>query len=147
MKHLAAPLALLVLAGAAGCADPSRVDAVEAGLARVRAEGTLRDQKLVWLHDHQMILAAYAVRRDEREALAKRIAALEAENAALLQRLSRAERRIEAAGGDAHAGPARALDEQIPYELASHHPDGSPAAPAPDHTQPPRRTLDERVPY
>jgi hypothetical protein len=134
MKHLTAPLAMLLVACTAGCADPSRVDAVEAGLARVRAEGTLRDQKLAWLHDHQTILAAYAVRRDEREALAKRIAALEAENAALLQRLSRAEHRLDAATGVPPA-PTRTLDEQVPYELVS------------DRAQPARRTLDERVPY
>jgi hypothetical protein len=145
MKHLSAPLALLLLACTAGCADPSRVDAVEADLARVRAEGTLRDQKIAWLHDHQMILAAYAVRRDEREALAKRIAALEAENAALLQRLSRAEHRLDAVPmgtsppnpgtGNAPPAPTRTLDEQVPYELMS------------DRAQPARRTLDERVPY
>jgi hypothetical protein len=115
MKHLSAPVTLLVIAGATGCADPSRLDALEAGLARVRAEGTLRDQKIAWLHHNQTIVAAYAVPRDEREALARRIAALEAENAALLKRLARAERRLEAAGSDAQEPPRRTLDEQVPY--------------------------------
>ncbi len=62
---------------------------MEAGLARVRAEGVQRDRKLEWLHQGQAVLAERGgvVGND---ALVRRIAALQAENAALQQRLARA---------------------------------------------------------
>lgn len=167
MAHRPSPLVLLLLATAAGCADPSRLDAVEAGLARVRAEGALRDQKLEWLRWAQSVVAERT--GPGGDAHVKQIAALQAENAALAHRLERAERRLDAAppagDGQRPASPpalsssasrsahTRSLDQRVPYEIASRpigDRDGA-SAQLPGHLDvrlaAPRRALDETVPY
>jgi len=150
MKHVPAGIALLTILGAAGCADPSRLDALEANLGRARAEAALRDRKLEWLRWGQSVLAERAALQGSapRPAdLLEKIAALQAENAALRARLDRAERRLDEAHPDAPPRPAhaRTLDAQVPYELTAAK---DPAGPPPDRSdKAPRRTLDETVPY
>ena len=164
MKHVPAGIALFTIFGAVGCANPSRVDALEANLARVRAEAALHDRKIEWLHQRQSVLADRYVQA-AREAgstsraaaeLLDRIAALQTENAALRTRLDRAEQRLDEASAEAdraQAAPARAargraLDARVPYELASAPERAGRAGRATEGAdKPPRRTLDETVPY
>lgn len=127
---------VLAVAGAAGCADPSRCDAVEANLARVRAEAAQRDAQVAWILYQQRVLSERVDVQgiDGRDALIRMIAALKTENAVLAERLDRAERRL-----GLPAAQPRALDDGVPFVQAIAHPH-------PRDTAPPR-TLDERVPY
>jgi hypothetical protein len=115
-----------LIGGAAGCADPSRVDAVERELARVHAESAQRQRETAWLYWATNILVERTrapAGGDGREALVRRIAALEAQNAALAARLDRAEHRLDPSAPSAPAAspqptPTRVLDQTSPYEAA-----------------------------
>jgi hypothetical protein len=163
------PFALLILGATSACVDASRVDALDESVARMRAESALRDQQIGWLRWGQVVLAGEVYGHGgDRDALARKVAALETENADLSARLDRAERRD--APDTPSAAPAvatRVLDENVPYEVggfavpvrgraATRRPDkravtlgdgqrlpGPPARPVSAHA----RRLDETVPY
>jgi hypothetical protein len=148
------PFALLILGATSACVDASRVDALDESVARMRAESALRDQQIGWLRWGQVVLAGVVYGRGgDRDALARKVATLEAQNADLSARLDRAERRGDAPDTLA-AAPAvatRVLDENVPYEVggfavATRRADKRPgvsARPVSAHA----RRLDETVPY
>jgi hypothetical protein len=166
--------ALLLSAAAPACVDAARVDALEANVARIRAESAQRalqqEQQLGWLRWGQIVLArdVYGQAADH-DVLVRKLAVLEAENAELTARLERAEQRRDAprampadalglrpglrADEPPYApGPARVLDETIPYDVGSFVPavakktEKRPAPPARVPSAHARR-LDEAVPY
>lgn len=162
MHHLPPRIAtlcgVLLLGATTGCVDPSRVDALDQNLARVRAETAQRDAQIQWLRWGQMVLSNQVQLQVavEREATARKVAALEVQNAALVQRLQRAEQKLGLERTDPPAAPARKLDEVSPYNLAGFQ--AAPrAADKPEEpvfelvkrasARAPSRTLDETVPY
>jgi hypothetical protein len=86
-----AALAAALVLGALGCADTSRCDAALASVERARAEAAQRDAQLAWLRAQLAQFASDLIARNaaDRDLLLARIAALEATNAALVQRLDR----------------------------------------------------------
>jgi|HubBroStandDraft_6_1064221.scaffolds.fasta_scaffold221056_1 hypothetical protein len=153
--------ALLLLGATSACVDASRVDALEAGVARMRVDAAQRDwqreQQIAWLRWGQVMLAGEVRGHGtDRDGLARRLAALEAENADLTARLERAEQRRDlpvAVPSPAFAlveTPARVLDENVPYDLGGFVPrrPGKRAAPPPPRPASVHaRRLDENVPY
>jgi hypothetical protein len=113
MHHLPPRIASLcgtfLLLGATGCVDSARIDALDQNLARVRAESAQRDAQIQWLRWGQMVLSTQF--QAEREATARRVASLEAQNAALLQRLQRAEQKLGLErAADPGPAPARVFE-------------------------------------
>jgi hypothetical protein len=171
---------LLLLAGAStACVDEARCDAALAGVAGVRSEAarreTQRDAQIAWLRWWQTSMAVQlqsVAANAGNDALKRQLAALEAENAMLAQRLERAERRIEEARAPASsvehglaAQPPvapRRLDPVVPYDLTgflsrppssgkreAHGATGAASRPLERRDPVPagQRTLDETVPY
>lgn len=150
--------ALLLLVGAPACVDASRVDVLETSVARMAAEAAqrdqVRDQQVGWLRWGQIVLAGEVYgHSSDRDGLARRLAALEAENAALTARLEHAEQHREAPRIAFVDAPARVLDETVPYDLGfvARRPDKRlgkrPEAPPPRAASAHARRLDENVPY
>lgn len=170
-----------IVALASGCIDEARCDAAMDGIARARREAVQRDLQIAWLGWQQAQIAAAVVdggtrvtSDPERDAMQRRIAALEAENASLMVRLGRAERELAAPRGSLsrrrldEAVPydrvavrpsdddglvrrgmlpsARTLDEAVPYELQAEH-RAAPLTTLRASKPPSKRTLDESVPY
>ena len=79
--------------GATSCADNSRCDAALASIERARAEARQHDAQLTWLRMQLAVFAAELQARNaaDRDVLLQRLALLQAENAALAQRLDHAQ--------------------------------------------------------
>ena len=152
--------AAVLLAGAStACVDEARCDAALAGVTRVRAESAQQGAQIAWLHEWQLSMASRmaSAASPDSEALKQKLAALEIENAALTERLARAERRLDeghaVATGTPESAPAqgrtRRLDEVVPYDLTGFltrpRPSSRREAQAPRRA--PSRQLDETVPY
>jgi hypothetical protein len=169
MRALAMSGVLAMAAAQVACVDQARCAAAIDGVAQARAEGERRDRALAWLGFQQAQLAAQVNGDGEREALRRRVAMLEAENAALAARLetlappraaSSVKRRLDpsmpyeldrAPVSGKQEGtifrrairPSRTLDPMVPYE-----PEAGAVTQAPTSAGPPAtRTLDEDVPY
>lgn len=147
-RALAAPCVLVLVSGCMGGIDGARCDQALEGVAREQRAAAARDHQIAWLGWKQAELTralgdARASADPDREALLRRIGALEDENAALTVRLGRAER------DRAAAAAKRRLDETVPYDR---RPVVEPRASDEDELvqrSAPRasRTLDEYVPY
>ena len=154
--------ALLSAGASTACVDEARCEAVVggAGVARARVEVAQRDLQIAWLRGRESAMASQmesaSVSRGG-DTLLRKVAALEAENAALTERLGRAERVLDEVRGKASASldgapaqaPTRRLDEAVPYDLTGllTRPRPSPRRQAQAPRREPPRRLDETVPY
>lgn len=162
---------VVLAAGSVACVGRERCDAALESASHARAAAADRELARLALSHAQLAAEVRLRGGDEREALTRRLTALEAENAELSARLTLAER--EVARARRAAARSRPLDTTIPYtprdEPTSGRDEGSilrratrprrqldeavpyaPAAPAPTTArvaEPNRRTLDEVVPY
>jgi hypothetical protein len=141
---------------AAACTDTARCDAALAGVDRARAEvawaradAARAEAQVTWLRTQIATFAndLQARQAADRDLLLRRLAALEAANAALLRRLDRPQ-----AGAVAPAPSADALPPLAPPSEPAPPAPGQPLAapPSPPGTAPPRRAvrkLDESSPY
>jgi hypothetical protein len=137
-----ASLAVLAI-GAAACVDRARCDAALEGVARARLEAADRDRQVARLALSQAQLAE-ELRRGDREALLRRLAALEAENAELSARIEHAERAL--ARARLAAALRRKIDEAVPYVPAKEEA-GKDEGSILRRAARPKRQLDEAVPY
>ncbi len=89
MEYLPCCLAAVIALGGAACADTSRCDAALASIDRIHADARMRDAQIVLLRAQLATFAADLQARSaaDRDLLLQRLAALQAENAALAQRL------------------------------------------------------------
>jgi hypothetical protein len=154
LHRLALAGAALLSLGAGACADAGHCEAALAGMERGRADAARQEAQLMWLRSQLAAFASDVQARSaaDRDVLLHRLAVLEATNAALIQRLDRAQGRAEPPPPEP-ALPAAAKPVAAPPVAAP-----PPPPPPPVHNVAPRlvrqaeagskaRGIDESSPY